>query len=560
MEKKRGKKVRRNTCSSVSLSSTGSRPKEISIATTPGQTITDLSAQDKSKKDDKTAHGISVKSKAARGLGWRKSGTSVGKVSIQKRKTTDNNQVAVEMERCIKMKSLNSSPKQRTLQASGNDNRCYLDLPPTPSMHPEFPVTASTSTRYTPLEVPTSVRLHSPLHIQKLHLQLFPMDERTRKFLEEENHCPYLELTITTKKKIASVIRHLNIKWGNSRSASEELTLFPYDARMENLERYKRWTLKDSDITASEVHAAIGKPAVFRLRYVWLNNLGPKISNLCQNNLANQSTFKGIQKKDVDDQEKELSTGLSRECESPPAEPPLKQVVLETAPMKTIEAADNVRPENDVKLSWIDCVSNMSFGALLSEVEAAEGAKLCPQAPQKQIAISCDSFDAAIAAHILRYQAGNQSSAMVQPSILDAEETRNPFSFHNSTSLNKNVRVQSQVTPIPSTSENAEHHIVKPFKVPSVEPVNTTLISEGAQPIQAETNQFLVDCQANNQEKEEMQVDINATINVNNQFEGLDMHWPPSAGPWQFLAPPQLIISSDSNGLNGLDSTRLDTF
>ncbi|XP_028554287.1 TSL-kinase interacting protein 1 isoform X4 [Dendrobium catenatum] len=448
------------------------------------------------------------------------------------RHDSDNNQVAVEMERCIKMKSLNSSPKQRTLQASGNDNRCYLDLPPTPSMHPEFPVTASTSTRYRHLEVPTSVRLHSPLHIQKLHLQLFPMDERTRKFLEEENHCPYLELTITTKKKIASVIRHLNIKWGNSRSASEELTLFPYDARMENLERYKRWTLKDSDITASEVHAAIGKPAVFRLRYVWLNN-----------------------------QEKELCTGLSRECESPPAEPPLKQVVLETAPMKTIEAADNVRPENDVKLSWIDCVSNMSFGALLSEVEAAEGAKVCPQAPQKQIAISCDSFDAAIAAHILRYQAGNQSSAMVQPSILDAEETCNPFSFHNSTSLNKNVRVQSQVTPIPSTSENAEHHIVKPFKVPSVEPVNTTLISEGAQPIQAETNQFLVDCQANNQEKEEMQVDMNATINVNNQFEGLDMHWPPSAGPWQFLAPPpQLIISSDSNGLNGLDSTRLDTF
>lgn len=122
---------------------------------------------------------------------------------------------------------------------------------------------------------------------------------------------------------------------------------------------------------------------------------------------------------------------------------------------------DNLRPDDDAKLSWVDCVSNMSFGALLSEAEAADGAKLCCQTPQKQVSISCDSFDAAIAAHILRYQTGNQSTSIAQPSILDAEETCNPFSFRNFASSNENLSVQSQATPINPAIENAQHHGVK---------------------------------------------------------------------------------------------------
>ncbi|XP_020586726.1 TSL-kinase interacting protein 1-like isoform X2 [Phalaenopsis equestris] len=471
------------------------------------RTISDPSAKDKSKKYDKTALEISVKGEGARRSSCRKSGTLAGKVSKQRRTTTESS------------------------------------------------VITSISTPNWPLEVSTPVGMQS-LQSPKFQLQLFPMDDPTRKRLEENNHCPYLELTITTKKKIASVIRHLNMKWGNSRSALEELFLFPYNARVESLESYRRWTSKDSNITAAEVHAAIGKPAVFRLRYGWLNILEQKISNFSQTspNLAK------IQEKGVDDLEN-VPCKVSQECKPLLAESPLKQDALQTAPMKTTQAEDNLRPENDVKHPWVvDCVSSMSFGALYSKLETAEGSNLSRQASQKTFLTNSDSFDASIAAYMARYHTGNQSTTIAQPSILDAEETCNPFSFHKSTSLNKNCRVQSQVPPVFSASEASQNHARLNMLIPPVEELNTTLKREDdAQPIQEENNQLNLDRQGDKQEKEENQVDPNATDIVNNQFEGLDAHWPPSVSSWQFL-PPQQIISSDSNGLSGFASTSLDIF
>ncbi|KAK8914113.1 TSL-kinase interacting protein 1 [Platanthera zijinensis] len=188
--------------------------------------------KDDSNKDAvKTAEGTKVKSKAIKALTSRQSGKSVQKVSKKRRKATGN-----------------------------------LHLPSTLKLHPKSPAMTS-SIQNSCQKILTPVRVQCSHQIQKFQLQLFPIDESTRKFMEEENHCPYLELTITTKKKIASVIKHLNIKWGHSRTASEELILFPYNARVESLENSKKWSLKDSYITAAEVHAAIGKPAVFRLRF-----------------------------------------------------------------------------------------------------------------------------------------------------------------------------------------------------------------------------------------------------------------------------------------------------
>jgi len=48
--------------------------------------------------------------------------------------------------------------------------------------------------------------------------------------------------------------------------SSGELTLFPCYARQENITSYRRWTLSDSAITATDVHVAIGSPATSRLR------------------------------------------------------------------------------------------------------------------------------------------------------------------------------------------------------------------------------------------------------------------------------------------------------
>ena len=43
--------------------------------------------------------------------------------------------------------------------------------------------------------------------------------------------------------------------------------LFPYSAQQKDVNQ-QRWTVKDSISSASDVYAAVGSPAVFRLRYI----------------------------------------------------------------------------------------------------------------------------------------------------------------------------------------------------------------------------------------------------------------------------------------------------
>lgn len=100
---------------------------------------------------------------------------------------------------------------------------------------------------------------------EKIKLQLFPIDEATLVGLEKDGYYPYLELTLSARKKVSSVLKHLNDKWGSSKIASGEPVLYPYNVA-EGLAR-RKWTLSDIDITAGEVYATIGNPSVFRLRY-----------------------------------------------------------------------------------------------------------------------------------------------------------------------------------------------------------------------------------------------------------------------------------------------------
>lgn len=75
-----------------------------------------------------------------------------------------------------------------------------------------------------------------------------------------------MELTLRGRKKICSILKHLGKKWGSSSIANGDLILFPYNV-MENLSDCRRWTINDSDTTASAVYAAVGTPALFRLKY-----------------------------------------------------------------------------------------------------------------------------------------------------------------------------------------------------------------------------------------------------------------------------------------------------
>lgn len=136
----------------------------------------------------------------------------------------------------------------------------------------------------------------------KLKLQLFPVDDFTRKALEKDGHNPYLELTLKARKMISSVLQHLMQKWGSSSVASGELMLFPYNAQCKDILNSQSWTLKDTAACAGDVYAALGSPTIFRLRYGWFSSRVQQISNEepCQhpafsvshpNDMTNKSTM-----------------------------------------------------------------------------------------------------------------------------------------------------------------------------------------------------------------------------------------------------------------------------
>lgn len=127
-------------------------------------------------------------------------------------------------------------------------------------------------------EVPETEPITDQLHPStKIKLQLFPINEDTRIKLENDGYNPYLELTLRARKKISSVIKHINSKWGSSTITTGEIILVPYSTTLDKVASGKRWTLNDTSITAGDVYAAMDSPAVFRLRYGWFSNLESNI-------------------------------------------------------------------------------------------------------------------------------------------------------------------------------------------------------------------------------------------------------------------------------------------
>lgn len=107
--------------------------------------------------------------------------------------------------------------------------------------------------------------LHSDKEVRrcgKMKLQLFPLDAHTRQGLEKDGFHPYLELTLSSRKKVFSVLQHIHCKWGSSEIARGDPTLYPYD---QSSSSGPKWT-PNSSITIKDVYVAIGAPSLFRLR------------------------------------------------------------------------------------------------------------------------------------------------------------------------------------------------------------------------------------------------------------------------------------------------------
>ncbi|KAL0844409.1 hypothetical protein Bca101_017655 [Brassica carinata] len=266
----------------------------------------------------------------------------------------------------------------------------------------------------------------------KLKLQLFPIDECTRRSLEVDKHNPHLELTLSNRKKISSVLEHLNRKWGSSSCAAGELMLFPYNAKKETVTCHKRWT-HDSFLSAAEVHSMVGSPSLFRLRYGWFvqGASGSLISQVptsasCLDNMS------------VDEANLLLTESgpLSKHSTAEQA----ASVDNYEPPLETVTPFEHLNSGNSLSAgAWADSLTNISIGDLLSEAPDDIDSD-CVEPPTtegshcllRDVSFASDSFDAAIAAHILRHQNKPSASPPVTSgsvSLWDDEDTRDAFSF-----------------------------------------------------------------------------------------------------------------------------------
>lgn len=325
----------------------------------------------------------SAKSEVDSGLDYTKSGPCTMKVA--KQKTTGEFDIKLG----------------RDVMASSDHS---LDL--------DIQVSGTSSLESVPA-IPIFRHSKSPLSCAKLKLQLYPIDELTRIKLEKDGHNPYLELTLGPQKKISSIVKHLNSKWGVLNAAGE-LMLFPCDARIENLNRCRRWTLKDSDVKTADVYVSMGRPAVFQLRYGWFSNLETKASatSLPSFHLEDINQRKENLKINAKDVSKFPFSVIQQEHRPARVDDSDNKVVLTPIVLdKTVQAPDNLR--TGTREIWTDSLSNISMGALFSEASAIPDGN-CPPLQNfsnfQQIPITCDSFDSAIAGYMSRYEAPNSSS------------------------------------------------------------------------------------------------------------------------------------------------------
>ncbi|OMP04029.1 TSL-kinase interacting protein 1-like protein [Corchorus olitorius] len=406
----------------------------------------------------------------------------------------------------------------------------------------------------------------------KLKLQLFPIDDSTKNALEMDKHNPHLELTLSTRKKISSIMEHLNRKWGHSSVASGELMLFPNGVQRGNLMGCQRWN-QASVVTAGDVYAMIGSPQVFRLRRgcnveeeqasaPFTSSQSNKLDGPCNDQPTLQKENQALELPLADPNE--LSTYLSTGPKNnlgdslvPFTNVPLGQSETSNgAIMRRLEDVDDQRLNNNTAAlsagEWADSLTNISVGDLLAEVphdlddNCADHPVAISSQCLQQISFSCDSFDAAIAAHISRHQNKMEVSSLAShaSSIWDAEETCDAFSFRKN--------------PISSLSGAASPAASKEIAKLNIGG-SGTFAKESADPeVHDSACQDLVnECPSEPQIMDTTEKDFNGLT---------DIYWPDSLGPLDLDVPPckyhseDLILGDSLGGLNRLIASSLDAF
>ncbi|CAN6301597.1 unnamed protein product [Urochloa humidicola] len=423
---------------------------------------------------------------------------------------------------------------------------------------------------------------HAPA---KLKLQLFPINEATRKALEKDEHNPHLELTLSSKKKISSVLEHLNRKWGNSNIASGELILFPYCAHQEDLATYQRWTTRDT-IAVADVFLSVNSPSVFRLRYGWFSlvELEAGVSEISLTHFENCMIPEDIQFKSPSGDNscvQKDGTLLSNSIhEQYPCGSKDQSAVLHTTPSSTGKNTElpeqpssqfgsqkQVQVPDDQGMNcaaisegeWADTLTDISVGYLLTE--ASKGAHLdCIGTSSVKNALllenpcSYDSFDAAVALHVSRFQASEQPAHTPHSTIWGAEETCDGFSFN----LSASRKQEGSNTPSSSSPDTDSE----------VHPLN----SEGFQGFLQDLTggEGVADTPPNDDAKDGEEVCVespprNDGTNESKDQSLADIYWPESLGPLDLDMPVRyqaddLLIGDSQNSWNRMMANSLDAF
>ncbi|KAJ7945680.1 TSL-kinase interacting protein 1 [Quillaja saponaria] len=400
----------------------------------------------------------------------------------------------------------------------------------------------------------------------------------TRRALEMDKHNPHLELTLSARKRISSVVEHLGRKWGNSRIAVGELMLFPYFIQRESLVGYPRLT-QDSALSTADVYTMIGSPPVFRLRYGWfataelgLPRQQAPITSSCMLGESNINTdcrtdhivdSKQAPVPSTNDQSIDLHKDQVTSVTINPAFGMTLTDVPKTGKdsgndttTKQMEDVDDLRISSGTALSageWADSLTNISVGDLLSGVCHDRDTPVVAERSQclQQIPFSSDSFDAAIAAHISRNQdkIGYQPTlALHTSSIWDAEETCDAFSFKKDPVLHQDGPSSYGITSLSACKQGTER---------SSECLGN-LLCQDEKPVDDASQGDLM---------EESQSEPEILDHLARDFGGLaDMYWPDSLGPLDLDRPSSkyhsedLILSDSLSGLNRLIASSLDAF
>ncbi|KAI3748424.1 hypothetical protein L6452_11478 [Arctium lappa] len=449
-------------------------------------------------------------------------------------------------------------------------------------------------------------------HSMKLKLQLFPVDESIRRALEMDNHNPHLELTLSSRKKISSVLEHMNRKWGSSSIASGELTLLPYYAQSSNLMSCQKWT-QDSILSAADVYAALGSPPVFRLRYGWFANADCRYVPLQEPltmHAAQITNMNGVEVQNVDltkcSQPPEHSMVPQDICTMPGACNSVKSLdhddkLVSAGKVNSLIASSSDIPDKlidcvDVGVSknfsegsdhasgmswqrrdtrngafskrlghmdkgshknsalsileWADSLTNISVSDLLLDVSHNINANgIGPPLPPgsqclQQVPFSCDSFDAAIAAHVSKNLNSNTVEPTIVSSIWDAEETCDAFTFHKNNVLSEKTH---------TSKENCKQDTSTSL-APSGSAIEKLDEAEEAMEDHPAEVHSMDECQSDGNPEDGSAKDLRALT---------DMYWPESLGALEVDVGPCRYQSDDlilSDGLSRILSSSLDAF